>query len=166
MSALERIKQFVLPKFTFRYALRVVLVALATFFVFQYVAAPFRIRGASMSPTYPSRGFTFGCRQPFLPSELARGDVVIIRFAGSEVALLKRIVALPGEKVEFRDGDLYVDNAPVPEPYVKKECDWDLKPRIVDPDHYYVIGDNRSVRMQNHMFGQVHKDRIIGEPIW
>ncbi len=166
MSMPDRVKRFILPEFTLRYALRVVLLALAAILIFHYVAAPFRIRGASMAPTYPSRGFTFGCRQPWLLSEPERGDVVIIRFAGNQVALLKRIVALPGEKVEFRDGKLYVNNSPVAEPYVKKECDWDLAPRTIDPEHYYVVGDNRSGRLQNHRFGQVHRDRIIGQPIW
>lgn len=166
MSALDRIKRFVLPKLTRRYALRVLLVALGAFFVFRYVAAPFRIRGASMAPTYPARGFTFGCRRPWVLSEPERGDIVIIRLAGREVALLKRIVALPGEKVEFRNGKLYVDGVALPEPYVKKEGEWDLEPRVVDPEHYYVVGDNRSGPMEEHMFGQVKGNRIIGQPIW
>lgn len=166
MSTLERIKKFFLPEFTLRYILRIMLVALTAFLVFKYVAAPFRIRGASMAPTYPSRGFTFGCRQTWLLSKPQRGDVVIIRFAGRNVAVLKRIVAFPGETVEFRDGTLYVDGTPLPEPYAKKESDWDLAPRVVDPGHYYVVGDNRSGSMQNHLFGQVNKDRIIGQPIW
>lgn len=166
MSVLDRVKHFFVPRLTSRYALRVLLVALTTFIVFRYVAAPFRIHGASMAPTYPSRGFTFGCRQPWLLSEPQRGDIVIIRFAGRNVALLKRIVALPGDKVAFQDGELYLNGNRMEEPYVEKTGDWNLKTRVVEPGHYYVVGDNRSGRMRDHVFGQVDRERIIGRPIW
>jgi hypothetical protein len=59
-----------------------------------------------------------------------------------------------------------VDGQAVEEPYVRLPCDWNLPPRVVDEDHLYVVGDNRSMPQAQHVFGQVHRDRIVGRPIW
>lgn len=76
--------------------------------------------------------------------------------------LLKRIVALPGETVEFRKGVLYVNGSMVEEPYVRHHCDWELSPRKVASGHVYVIGDNRGSPMVNHRFGEIDIKRIVG----
>ena len=80
--------------------------------------------------------------------------------------LLKRVVAFEGETVEFRNGDLYINGIRIEEPYVKYACDWNLPPRKVKKDHIYVVGDNRSMPIEQHKFGQVAKDRIYGAPLW
>ncbi len=91
--------------------------------------------------------------------------MVIVRLTG-RIYYLNRIVALPGDTVEFRRGYLYVNGEKVHEPYVKFVCDWELPPRKVEPGNYYVIGDNRSMPIDVHMFGQVPRHRIAGGPLW
>jgi signal peptidase I len=80
--------------------------------------------------------------------------------------LLKRVVGVEGERIEFRDGNLFVDGSEVNEPYVRYPCDWSLPPRRVEEGHVYVVGDNRNVDLAQHDFGQVSVDRIIGGPLW
>ena len=80
--------------------------------------------------------------------------------------LLKRIVAFEGDQVEFRQGKLLVNGLELEEPYVRNPCDWDLSPRIVQKDSIYVIGDNRSMPIENHVFGNAAIRRIIGVPLW
>lgn len=80
--------------------------------------------------------------------------------------LLKRIVALEGQTVEFRQGTLFVDGERAEEPYVHFKCDWTLEQRKVEPGNVYVVGDNRSVSMDVHVFGQVARTRIEGVPLW
>jgi len=92
--------------------------------------------------------------------------VVVVRFAGSKVMLLKRVVALEGEQVEFRDGKLFVNGRPLEEPYVRRPSNWNLSPRTVDKKCVYVVGDNRSTPMEHHYFGQASMERIMGGPIW
>ncbi len=162
----QRVKRFFFPKLDRRYALRITALAASAFVFFGYVVTPFYIYGESMAPSYGARGITFGWRLAYLLSEPQRGDVVIIRVAGARVALLKRIVALPGEEVQFRDGVLLIDSVELDEPYVVKPSDWNLAPRVVDEDHFYVVGDNRSTPIGFHHFGQVNRNRIIGQPIW
>jgi signal peptidase I len=80
--------------------------------------------------------------------------------------LLKRILAVEGETLEFRRGQLYINGKPVPEPYVAMPYDWNLGPRTVDSGHVYVVGDNRRVPMLTHAFGQTPISRILGTPLW
>ncbi len=166
MSVSQRFKHFFLPEFNRRYALRLVVLTLCAFIVFRYIFAPFYIQGESMAPTYRTGGITFSWRLAYMFSEPQRGDIVIIRLAGQRVALLKRIVALPGEQVEFRNGELFINGMKLHEPYLVKPSDWTQGPRIVDDGHYYVVGDNRSMPIQEHHFGEVAKERIIGTPAW
>jgi signal peptidase I len=81
-----------------------------------------------MDPTYRDRSFTFCWRLQYLFSPPERFDVVTVRFSGRRVMLLKRVVALPGETVEFREGVLYVDGNLIEEPYVHHRSDWGLPP--------------------------------------
>lgn len=92
--------------------------------------------------------------------------MVLVRFAGKNVMLLKRVVALEGETVEFRDGKLFVDGIELDEPYARYPCNWDLSPRQVKRGFVYVVGDNRNVPMEQHNFGQASLERILGVPLW
>lgn len=80
--------------------------------------------------------------------------------------LLKRAVALEGERVEFRNGKLFVDEREMDEPYVRYPCHWNLPPRKVEKDCLYVVGDNRNMSIENHFFGQASMKRIVGVPLW
>ena len=119
-----------------------------------------------MEPTYHDGGINFCWRVPFLFLGPKRYDVVAVRFAGSRVMLLKRVVALEGEQVEFRDGKFFVDGRQARELYVRYPCNWNLPPRRVEKDCVYVIGDNRNMPIENHYFGQTLKKRIVGVPLW
>lgn len=119
-----------------------------------------------MEPTYRNGGFTFCWKLRYIFSDPKRYDVVAVRFAGSRVMLLKRVVAVEGERVEFRDGKLFVDGKGIDEPYVRYPCNWNLAPRQVEKDCVYVVGDNRSMPIENHHFGQAPIKRIIGVPLW
>jgi signal peptidase I len=92
--------------------------------------------------------------------------VVAVRFAGSKIMLLKRVVALEGERVEFRHGKLFLNEKEMGEPYVRYPCQWNLPPRQVEKDHVYIVGDNRNMAIENHLFGQTTMKRIIGGPLW
>ena len=70
---------------------------------------------------------------------------------------------MPGDTVEFRDGYFYLNGEKQEEPYVKlKRAKWNLKPRRVSEGHYYVVGDNRSMPMYLHKFGEIRQERLEG----
>jgi len=148
------------------FLIRVSLVSILAYLFFGHVCLPFKIRGISMEPAYPDGGINFCWRLRYLFSEPKRHDVVAVRFAGSKIMLLKRVVAREGEEVEFRGGRLFVDGQRVEEPYVRLPCSWDLPPRRVEKDCVYVAGDNRNMPIEDHHFGQTSKSRIMGTPLW
>jgi len=90
----------------------------------------------------------------------------MVRFAGQKVMLLKRIVALEGDEVEFHNGKLLINGKEREESYVRYPCNWNLSPRKVEVHCVYVIGDNRSGPIENHHFGQTSIKRIAGVPLW
>ncbi|WP_448873723.1 signal peptidase I [Desulfobulbus propionicus] len=157
--------RFLLPELNRFFLLRVLALILATVLIFTQVLLPLRIEGQSMEPTY-TNGFNFCWRGRYLFASPQRGDVVVIRFAGHRVLLLKRIVALAGDTVAFAHGVLLVNGRPVNEPYVRFRADWNLEPRTVEPGKVYVVGDNRGVPMNRHHFGQVEQQRIVGGLLW
>lgn len=162
----EALRRFLFPRLDRRYLLRVVVIAGAATVVFGYLLIPFRVRGDSMWPTYRDGAVNFCFTPAYLFSTPERGDVVTIRLAGHRVMLLKRIVALENDTVAFQDGRLFVNQVAMEEPYTSGPCDWQLEPRQVKPGHVYVIGDNRSVPMDRHHFGQTPVGRVIGVPLW
>jgi len=166
MALRNRIRQFFFPSLTPKFLIRVSLVALGAYILFGHIFIPMHIKGYSMEPTYHNGSINFCWRLRYLFSEPKKGDVVMVRLAGNKVVLLKRIVAVEEELVEFRGGKLFVDGAVVEEPYVRYPYDWDLPPRVVKQDHVYVVGDNRSEPMGRHNFGQTARKRIIGAPLW
>jgi len=162
----NKIRKFFFPSLTPKFLVRVCLVALFAYLFFGYLCIPFTIQGISMEPTYRNGGLNFCWRLHTIFLEPKRYDVVTVRLAGSRVMLLKRVVAREGEEVEFRNGKLFVDGKEIEEPYVRYPCHWNLPPRRVEKDCVYVVGDNRSMPMKNHHFGQASKSRIMGVPLW
>jgi signal peptidase I len=166
MNWKKGLRGFFLPKVTTKFLFRVAVVAITSYLVFGHVCTPLLIRGKSMEPTYRDGSFNFCLKPRYLFSEPAPFDVVVVSLAGKKVMYLKRVVALEGDTVEFRDGILYVNDAPLDEPYVHSSCNWVLPKREVGEGRVYLIGDFRSMPMEQHDFGQTAVWRIAGAPLW
>ena len=83
--------------------------------------------------------------------------------AGPHVVYVKRIIGLPGERLEIVAGIVVVDGQPLVEPQVVRRQPWTLAPVTLGPDEYFVVGDNRAMRIENHDLGRVKRARIIGK---
>ncbi len=150
-----------------RRVIRLALLAVGSWLFFGHVCRPCIINGESMRPTYPSHGFMFCWKPAYWFKEPQRGDVVIMRYVGNRLMILKRLVALPGDTVEFRDGTLLINGSEPDAPWANATpCDWNLPPRTVMENHFYVVGDNRSMSMEEHVFGQIEAKRLLGAPLW
>ena len=123
------------------------------------------VEGISMLPTYQDGSKYFVNRIAYLWREPQRGDVISIRMAGIHEMYLKRIIGLPGETVAFVNGRVLINGEVLDEPYEKLPCDWNLPPEKLGPDQYFVVGDNRSMPSQDHYFGKMDRDRIVGKII-
>lgn len=148
------------PRFTL---IRAGVLALTAFIVFKFILLPVRVTGGSMEPTYRNRSINFINQLAYRSQEPQRGDVVGVRFAGRHVMLLKRVVGRPGELIGFSNGRVTVNGQPLDEPYVKLPADWNRYPVQLGPNDYFVVGDNRSMPMENHTFGICARERILGK---
>ena len=146
--------------------IRIGIIAAATVLICLFVFRPMVINGASMMPTYSSRGFTFAFLPYFSLYDPQRQQVVILSHAGFNTFLLKRMLAFPGETVEIRNGVLYVNGRKLDEPYVKYGCNWNLNRCEVPQGKIFVLGDNRSMPMREHMGGMIDRSRLAGVPVW
>ena len=129
----------------------------------KFVFLPIRVQGISMMPTYQERAVNVINRLAYAFHEPQRGDVVGIKLAGESVMYLKRIIAVPGETIEFRNGQVLINGDVLDEPYLKYPCNWEHKPEKLDPGEYYVVGDNRSMDFHEHYQGRAWRNQIVGK---
>ncbi len=149
---------------------RLVVFVAACFLVSRFILLPVRVEGISMLPTYQNDSVNFVNRLAYLWHPPRRGDVVGIRLSSPgimppSIMYLKRDVGLPGETVIFVNGRVLIDGQLLKEPYVKYSCDWNLPPVKLGPNQYFVVGDNRSMPSEYHVFGKVLRDHIVGKAI-
>lgn len=150
------------PRFTL---VRLAVWVIALVLISKFLLLPVRVQGISMLPNYRDHGFNLVNRLAYVSSEPRRGDVVAIRYTGEHVMLLKRIIGLPGDVVGFHNGRAIVNGQILPEPYLSLPCDWDRAPERCGPDEYFVVGDNRSMPQENHVFGRAKRYKIVGKTI-
>jgi signal peptidase I len=160
------LRAFLFPRLNRKFLLRLLLLVVLTYIGVRCICQPAWTNGSSMLPTYQERQFLLCWKPAYWFSPPQPGDVVIIRLAGPKVMLLKRVLAVAGDRVEFRQGVLLVNGSTPQESWANMTaCDWNLEERTVADGCVYVAGDNRSMEMQYHEFGQVALKRIIGKPI-
>ena len=147
-------------------AIRVAVLVAAAIVVFGVVLLPVRLSGISMEPTYNDGALNFANRLAFAWHQPARGDVVAIRMAGPSLVYVKRIVGLPGERVEITMGTVIIDGDPLLEPTVVYRAPWNVSTLTLGDDEYFVIGDNRAMTVQNHDFGRTTRERIVGKMLF
>jgi signal peptidase I len=158
----------------------IAIAVLVVLFVKVEVANPYRIPSPSMEPTLHCARPIDGCRGRFSDRVVAnrfiyrfrepkRGEIVVFEtprtaVCGQTGTFVKRIVGLPGEVVQLRDGLLYVDGLRIDEPYIADGLRGDETRswRPVPQDSYFVMGDNRIASCDSREWGTVPKDDLIG----
>ena len=166
IHASSRTRRFIFGSHPRRTLVRVCVLAAVSFVVFRWVLIPIRTEGISMLPTYRSGSLNLVNRLAFAFRPPARGDIVAIRLAGPHVVFVKRIIGLPGERFAIGRGQVYINGAPLPEPYVRDRYPWDLPEVTLTSREYFVIGNNRGMRASDHTFGRADVSRIVGRVVF
>jgi signal peptidase I len=146
-----------------RTLVRVVVLAVISFITFGWVLIPVRAEGISMLPTLQSGSLHLVSRVAYAYRKPSRGDIIAIKLAGPHVLYVKRIIAVPGERVGFANGQVYVNGTPLNEPYVHNRRTWEVPEVQLTAREYFVVGDNRGMRAADHDFGRVDVSRIVGK---
>lgn len=98
-----------------------------------------------------------------------RGDIVLINTKSDEWGedlLVKRVIGLPGETIEFYNGQVYIDRKPLVENYLKEEPKpEEIRPTVLGAGQYFVMGDNRNNSGDSRDFGPVTNEEIKGRVI-
>lgn len=143
------------PMFTM---LRILVVVLVTLVLFKYVFLLTRVTGDSMMPTFQNGQVKLVNRLAYRKNPPQRLDIVVASFAGQEVFLIKRVIALPGETVQIIDGRVHVNGVKLVEPYTAGIVTHKIRddrgrlfqlrtsrPIELEADEYFLVGDNREV---------------------
>jgi signal peptidase I len=146
-----------------RTAVRILVLIVVSVVVFRFVLLPIRVEGMSMMPTYKEYRPNFVNRLAFIFHPPQRGDVIAISTSGHSIMYMKRIIGLPGESVAFHNGRAIINGKVLEERYVKYSCDWEIAPRILGPDEYYCVGDNRAMPARDHYKGVASRRKIVGK---
>ncbi len=149
-----------------RTLLRTAVLAVACFVFFRFVWRPVWVEGESMEPTIASRTFRWANLARYWFRAPRTGDIVVVRIGGDRVMYLKRILAVPGERIAFSNGFFYVNSRLLAEPYVVLRGGWTTRAYTLGPDEYYVAGDNRSGPIEAHATGIARRRQIAGELAW
>ena len=151
------------PKVT---AIRLLVLVALVFFAFRYVVLPIRVTGVSMQPTYRDGQKLYINSLSLWLHPPQRGDILAIRTSGIHNLLLKRVIALPGERVRIVRGQVLIDGEPLDEPYLHNPAPWDWPKgraeEVMGPDEFLMIGDNRTMRVDEHEFGAAQRSRLVG----
>jgi len=145
-----------------------VLLALLIFFGTRMVVQNFRVDGGSMVPALENGEFLLVNKLAYVAATPNRGDVVVFRSpAKPDEDLVKRIIGLPNETVEFHDGGVYVDGRRLAEDeYFAGVTGIRAGRSLVVPDQaYFVLGDNRGQSIDSRSFGIVPEASIVGK-VW
>src|SRR5271170_1799156 len=139
----------------------------AVIIVFLY--QPVKVEGTSMVPLLSDQERIFVNKFVYRFEPIERGDVVVFWYPlDRSKSFIKRVVALPGELVEMRDGKLYVSGRLLPEQFVPREYldSSSFGPYTIPDDQYFVMGDHRSSSNDSRVFGPVPREAIYGKAVF
>jgi signal peptidase I len=129
-----------------------------------FIVKPFTIHQVSMRPTLEEGDRILINRLAYRFGEPSRGDIVVLRSPiNAQEDLVKRIVAVAGDRVAVSDGRLYVNGVAQDEPYLlEQDIRGDMPETAVPAGHVFVMGDNRNNSGDSRMFGPVSTESLVG----
>lgn len=128
----------------------------------RFVAETTVVFGESMAPQLRPNQRLVVEKISYLFREPTRGQMVVIEVEGENANLIKRVIAEPGETIEIVDGQVYVNEAELPEPYVEFRSQDRVTRQTLKPTEYFVLGDNRPSSRDSRDFGPVAQEAIVG----
>ena len=130
-----------------------------------FIATPIIVSGDSMVPTLKNKQVLLLDKINYKFNQIKRYDIVVIDVGQSEI--IKRVIGLPGETVEYKNNTLYINGKEVENKYNFDTDDFTLKSicncKTIPEDKYLVLGDNRKVSSDSRIMGLIDKKDILGK---
>jgi len=144
--------------------------ALAIALLFRaYVVEARWIPSESMVPTLEVGDRLFVDKISYKLHDIERGDIVVFEAPAQsqqEDDLIKRVIGLPGDTVEIKQGIVYVNDQPLDEPYEKEQPRNDFAKITVPANSYFMMGDNRNNSNDSRYWGFVTEEQVIGKALF
>ena len=140
------------------------LVALVIFIIIQLTIGSFKVYGLSMLPNVYEGDYILVNKASYIFKDPERGEIIVFRSPrNSDSDLIKRIIALPSETVEIKEGKVFINGSPMTESYVMESPKYELPPQEIPSGHYFVLGDNRNNSADSHNGWFMPRRNIIGK---
>ena len=130
---------------------------------------PVKVEGTSMTPLISDQERIFINKFVYRFEPIERGDVVVFWYPlDRSKSFIKRVVGLPEDTVEIRDGQVYLNSKMLPEPYIPPESDdyGTYPPTQIPKGEYFVMGDHRTSSNDSRIFGPVPRKFIYGKAVF
>jgi len=140
------------------------LAGLAFFALFQITVGSFKVYGSCMLPNVQPGEYIIVSKIAYFFHPPKRGEVIVFHSPQNPNAdLVKRIIALPGDTIEIKDGFVFVNNTPLVENYTFEAPHYSFPLEEIPADHYFVLGDNRNNSADSHKGWTVPCENIVGK---
>lgn len=160
----ERDDQRVSLKAILREIVETAIMTLVIFFLVRLALQNFRIEGHSMEANLHDGQFLIVNKLVYYIHPPERGDVIVFHSpVNPRKDFIKRVIGLPGEEVEIREGQAYVDGVRLEETYVSNRGNRSWGPEVVGDFEYFVMGDNRNNSSDSRSWGMLDGNAIIGK---
>jgi signal peptidase I len=139
---------------------------MVSFFIITFLYQPVKVEGTSMLPQLRDQDRLFINKFCYHFEKITRGDVVVFYYPRDpQKSYIKRVIALPGDDLRIDHGNVYVNGAHIPEPYVPHhfEDTRSLDEIVVPANQFFVMGDHRSISSDSRDFGPVDRKLIYGK---
>lgn len=136
-----------------------IIVIIVVLLIKAFVVTPIRVNGPSMLDTLEDKDIMILDEISFKFKGLKRFDIVVVNYKDEKI--IKRVIGLPGETVEYKDNKLYIDGREVKEEF-SHEVTANVDSIKIPKDHYYVMGDNRVNSTDSRIIGPVSIKNIKG----
>jgi signal peptidase I len=154
-----------------REVFEVVVLAVILYFGISFAVQAVHVEGLSMFATLDDNDYLIANKIDYRLHTPQRGDIIILRPpTDNSKDFIKRVIALPGEKLLIRDGIVYINGRRLDEPYLPEAWttlnNWPTNGTdgmIIPPNEYFVMGDNRNRSQDSRIFGPIGRDRIDGK---
>lgn len=147
---------------------KMILTIVAVIIVIIYVATIQQVVGPSMSPTFNSQDIVILNKLHYHLFDIKRFDVISLEYDSTKY-LIKRVIGLPGEKVEYKDNVLYINDKLIEEDFLKDDVITGnfsltgLGYETIPEGMYLVLGDNREDSLDSREIGLIKEEDILGK---